>query len=263
MELLEERIRRDGVVKSEGVLKVDSFLNHQLDIDLFDAMGEEFKRLFADAPVTKILTIEASGIGIACVVARHFGVPVVFAKKAQSINLDGEMYSTRIQSFTHGRVYDVIVAKKFLGPDDHVLIIDDFLANGCALNGLIELVNEAGATVEGIGIAVEKGFQPGGADLRERGYRLESLAIVESMDPDTGKIAFRQGSVTKREASTGRAASGDLGDGAAGRACDGAAAPAAPTAPAAPPAAVASSTPASPGFAASACDPREESEAHS
>lgn len=175
MELLEERIRRDGVVKSEGVLKVDSFLNHQLDIDLFDAMGEEFKRLFADAPVTKILTIEASGIGIACVVARHFGVPVVFAKKAQSINLDGEMYSTRIQSFTHGRVYDVIVAKKFLGPDDHVLIIDDFLANGCALNGLIELVNEAGATVEGIGIAVEKGFQPGGADLRERGYRLESL----------------------------------------------------------------------------------------
>ena len=263
MELLEERIRRDGVVKSEGVLKVDSFLNHQLDIDLFDAMGEEFKRLFADAPVTKILTIEASGIGIACVVARHFGVPVVFAKKAQSINLDGEMYSTRIQSFTHGRVYDVIVAKKFLGPDDHVLIIDDFLANGCALNGLIELVNEAGATVEGIGIAVEKGFQPGGADLRERGYRLESLAIVESMDPDTGEIAFRQGSVTKREASTGRAASGDLGDGAAGRACDGAAAPAAPTAPAAPPAAVASSTPASPGFAASACDPREESEAHS
>ena len=173
------------------------------------------------------------------------------------------MYSTRIQSFTHGRVYDVIVAKKFLGPDDHVLIIDDFLANGCALNGLIELVNEAGATVEGIGIAVEKGFQPGGADLRERGYRLESLAIVESMDPDTGEIAFRQGSVTKREVPAGRAASGDLGDGAAGRACDGAAAPAAPTAPAAPPAAVASSTPASPGFAASACDPREESEAHS
>ena len=273
MELLEERIRRDGVVKSEGVLKVDSFLNHQLDIDLFDAMGEEFKRLFADAPVTKILTIEASGIGIACVVARHFGVPVVFAKKAQSINLDGEMYSTRIQSFTHGRVYDVIVAKKFLGPDDHVLIIDDFLANGCALNGLIELVNEAGATVEGIGIAVEKGFQPGGADLRERGYRLESLAIVESMDPDTGEIAFRQGSVTKREASTGRAASGDLGDGAAGRACDGAAgqacgAAAAPAVPApavvpAPPVAVASSTSASPEFAAFAGGPREEPEARS
>ena len=184
MELLEERIRRDGVVKSEGVLKVDSFLNHQLDIDLFDAMGEEFERLFADAPITKILTIEASGIGIACVVARHFGVPVVFAKKAQSINLDGEM-------FTHGRVYDVIVSKKFLNADDHVLIIDDFLANGCALNGLIELVGEAGATVEGIGIAIEKGFQPGGDDLRERGYRLESLAIVERMDPETGEIAFR------------------------------------------------------------------------
>ena len=263
MELLEERIRRDGVVKSEGVLKVDSFLNHQLDIELFDALGAEFKRLFADAPVTKILTIEASGIGIACVVARHFGVPVVFAKKAQSINLDGDMHTTRIQSFTHGRVYDVIVAKKFLGPDDHVLIIDDFLANGCALNGLIELVNEAGATVEGIGIAVEKGFQPGGADLRERGYRLESLAIVESMDPDTGEIAFRQGSVTKREVPAGRAASGDLGDGAAGRACDGAAAPAAPTAPAAPPAAVASSTSASPEFAAFAGGPREEPEAHS
>lgn len=191
MELLEERIKHDGVVKSEGVLKVDSFLNHQLDIDLFDAMGEEFKRLFADAPITKILTIEASGIGIACVVARHFGVPVVFAKKAQSINLDGEMYTTRIESFTHSRVYDVIVSKKFLGADDHVLIIDDFLANGCALNGLIELVDEAGATVEGIGIAIEKGFQPGGDDLRRRGYRLESLAIVDGMDPETGEIAFR------------------------------------------------------------------------
>ena len=189
MEQLEERIRRDGVVKSEGVLKVDSFLNHQLDIELFDAMGAEFKRLFADAPVTKILTIEASGIGIACVAARHFGVPVVFAKKAQSINLDGDMHTTRIQSFTHGHV---IVSKKFLGPDDHVLIIDDFLANGCALNGLIELVDEAGATVEGIGIAIEKGFQPGGDGLRERGYRLESLAIVDAMNPDTGEIEFRR-----------------------------------------------------------------------
>ena len=175
MEQLEERIRRDGVVKSEGVLKVDSFLNHQLDIELFDAMGAEFKRLFADAPVTKILTIEASGIGIACVAARHFGVPVVFAKKAQSINLDGDMHTTRIQSFTHGRVYDVIVSK-----------------NGCALNGLIELVDEAGATVEGIGIAIEKGFQPGGDGLRERGYRLESLAIVDAMDPVTGEIEFRR-----------------------------------------------------------------------
>lgn len=192
MQLLEERIRRDGVVKSEGVLKVDGFLNHQLDIDLFDAMGAEFKRLFADTSITKILTIEASGIGIACVAARYFSVPVVFAKKAQSINLDGEMYTTRIESFTHGRVYDVIVSKKFLTASDHVLIIDDFLANGCALKGLIELVDEAGATVEGIGIAVEKGFQPGGADLRERGYRLESLAIVDEMDPVSGEIVFRQ-----------------------------------------------------------------------
>lgn len=191
MELLEERIRRDGVVKSEGVLKVDSFLNHQLDIDLFDAMGEEFKRLFADAPITKILTIEASGIGIACVVARHFGVPVVFAKKAQSINLDGEMFTTRIESFTHGRVYDVIVSKKFLNADDHVLIIDDFLANGCALQGLLSLVQAAGATVEGVGIAVEKGFQRGGALIRAQGVRVESLAVVEAMDAETGEIVFR------------------------------------------------------------------------
>ena len=190
MELLEERIRRDGVVKSEGVLKVDSFLNHQLDIDLFDAMGEEFKRLFADAPITKILTIEASGIGIACVVARHFGVPVVFAKKTQSINLDGTMYSTRIQSFTHNRIYDVIVSTRFLGPDDHVLIIDDFLANGCALRGLLEICESAGAAVEGIGIAIEKGFQPGGDELRERGYQVESLAIVSGMNAETGEIDF-------------------------------------------------------------------------
>lgn len=192
MELLEQRIVRDGIVKSEGVLKVDGFLNHQLDIDLFNAMGVEFRRLFADAPITKILTIEASGIGIACVVAQHFGVPVVFAKKAQSINLDGDMFTTRIESFTHGRVYDVIVSKKFLNATDRVLIIDDFLANGCALNGLIELVDEAGASVEGIGIAVEKGFQQGGDDLRARGYRLESLAIVDAMDPITGEIAFRR-----------------------------------------------------------------------
>lgn len=191
MKLLEERIACDGVVKPGGVLKVDSFLNHQLDIELFDAMGAEFKRLFTDLPITKILTIEASGIGIACVVARHFGVPVVFAKKAQSINLDGDMYTTRIESFTHRRTYDVIVAKKFLAANDHVLIIDDFLANGCALNGLIELVDEAGATVEGIGIAIEKGFQPGGASLRERGYRLESLAIVEDMNAESGEIFFR------------------------------------------------------------------------
>ena len=184
MELLEQRIVRDGVVKSEGVLKVDSFLNHQ--------MGKEWKRLFADAPINKILTIEASGIGIAAVAAQHFNVPVVFAKKSQSINLDGDMYSTKIQSFTHQRIYDVIVSKKFLSADDHVLLIDDFLANGCALNGLIELVEEAGATVEGIGIAVEKGFQPGGDDLRARGYHLESLAIVQAMNPETGEIEFRR-----------------------------------------------------------------------
>ena len=192
MELLEQRIRRDGVVKSEGVLKVDSFLNHQMDINLFNEMGKEWKRLFADAPINKILTIEASGIGIAAVAAQHFGVPVVFAKKSQSINLDGDMYSTKIQSFTHQRIYDVIVSKKFLNADDHVLLIDDFLANGCALTGLIELVEEAGATVEGIGIAVEKGFQPGGDDLRARGYHLESLAIVQAMDPETGEIEFRR-----------------------------------------------------------------------
>lgn len=192
MELLEERIRRDGVVKSEGVLKVDGFLNHQMDINLFNEMGKELKRLFADAPINKILTIEASGIGIAAVVAQHFDVPVVFAKKSQSINLDGDVYSTKIQSFTHQRIYDVIVSRKFLNADDHVLLIDDFLANGCALNGLIDLVEEAGATVEGIGIAVEKGFQPGGDDLRSRGYHLESLAIVQSMNPETGEIEFRR-----------------------------------------------------------------------
>ena len=191
MELLEERIRRDGVVKSEGVLKVDGFLNHQMDINLFNEMGKELKRLFADAPINKILTIEASGIGIAAVVAQHFNVPVVFAKKSQSINLDGDVYSTKIQSFTHQRIYDVIVSKKFLNADDHVLLIDDFLANGCALNGLIDLVEEAGATVEGIGIAVEKGFQQGGDLIRSKGIQLESLAIVESMDNATGEIVFR------------------------------------------------------------------------
>ena len=191
VKLLEDRIRRDGVVKDEGVLKVDSFLNHQLDIDLLDACGAEFKRLFSDVTITKILTIEASGIGIACVVARHFGVPVVFAKKAQSINLEGDMYVTRIQSYTHGRIFDVIVSKKYIGCDDHVLIIDDFLANGCALDGLIDICQHAGAAIEGIGIAIEKGFQPGGASLRERGFRLESLAIVDNMDPATGNIVFR------------------------------------------------------------------------
>ena len=191
MKLLEERIRRDGVVKPGNVLKVDSFLNHQMDVELFNEMGKEFKRLFADRPINKILTVEASGIGIACVAAQHFNVPVVFAKKAKSINLDGEMYMTKIQSFTHQRVYDVIVAKKFLTPDDHILIIDDFLANGCAVNGLIDLINTAGAVTEGVGIAIEKGFQQGGDMIRSRGIRLESLAIIESMNPETGEIVFR------------------------------------------------------------------------
>lgn len=191
MKLLEERIRRDGTVKAGNVLKVDSFLNHQMDIDLFNEMGKEWARLFADRPVTKILTVEASGIGIACVAAQHFHVPVVFAKKTQSLNIDGEVYTTKIESFTHKRVYDVIVSKKFLSPEDHVFIIDDFLANGCALEGLIEIVQKAGATVEGIGIAVEKGFQKGGDLIRSKGVRLESLAIVESMDAETGEITFR------------------------------------------------------------------------
>ena len=167
MKLLEDKIRKDGVVKEGGVLKVDSFLNHQMDIPLFDEMGKEWKRLFADAPVNKILTIEASGIGVACIAARHFGVPVVFAKKARSVNIDGEVYSTKIESFTHKRVYDVIVSKKFLGPEDHVLIIDDFLANGKALEGLIRIVESAGAVLEGIGIAIEKGFQPGGELIQD------------------------------------------------------------------------------------------------
>lgn len=186
MELLEERIRRDGVVKSEGVLKVDGFLNHQMDINLFNEMGKELKRLFADAPINKILTIEASGIGIAAVVAQHFNVPVVFAKKSQSINLDGDVYSTKIQSFTHQRIYDVIVSKKFLNADDHVLLIDDFLANGAALEGLAKLVKDAGAELVGAGIVIEKAFQPGGDRLRAEGLRVESLARVKSMNEETG-----------------------------------------------------------------------------
>ena len=191
MKLLEERIREDGVVKEGNVLKVDSFLNHQMDIELFNEMGKEWARLFADRPVTKILTVEASGIGIACVAAQHFHVPVVFAKKTQSLNIDGEVYSTKIQSFTHKKIYDVIVSKKFIKPEDHILMIDDFLANGCALEGLLQIVEDAGATVEGIGIAVEKGFQKGGDLIREKGVRVESLAIVESMDAATGEIVFR------------------------------------------------------------------------
>ena len=192
MKLLEERIVADGEVKADGVLKVGSFLNHQLDTALLDEMGVEWARLFAGKPINKILTIEASGIGIACIAARHFNnAPVVFAKKAKSINLTGDQYMTKVQSFTHGKVFDVIVEKRLLTPQDHVLIIDDFMAMGAAMNGLLELCEQAGVTVEGIGIAIEKGFQPGGKQLRERGYQVESLAIIESMDPETGAITFR------------------------------------------------------------------------
>lgn len=192
MNFLEERIVKDGIVKEGNVLKVDSFLNHQMDIELFDQMGAEFKKRFADRPINKILTIEASGIGIACVVAQHFGVPVVFGKKTKSINIEGEMYTAEVESFTHKCKNQVIVAKKFLSEDDHVLIIDDFLANGCALQGLIQIVKAAGGTVEGIGIAIEKGFQSGGTVIRNLGYHLESLAIVDGMDASTGEITFRE-----------------------------------------------------------------------
>lgn len=191
MRLLEERIRRDGVVKSDQVLKVDSFLNHQMDIGLFRAMARQWRQDFADAPINKVLTIEASGIGIAAVVAEEFGVPAVFAKKSESINIDGTYYATSVRSFTHQRIYSVIVSTRFLGPDDHVLVIDDFMANGCAMDGLLQICDAAGATVEGVGIAIEKGFQPGGDRLRQRGIRVDSLAIVESMDPQTGDITFR------------------------------------------------------------------------
>lgn len=192
MNFLEERIVKDGIVKEGNVLKVDSFLNHQMDIDLFNQMGEEFKKRFEGKNINKIVTIEASGIGIACVVAQHFGVPVVFAKKSKSINIEGEMYIAEVESFTHKCKNQVIVSKKFLNEDDHVLVIDDFLANGCALQGLISIINQAGGTVEGIGIAIEKGFQVGGNIIRNLGYHLESLAIVEDMDAETGKITFRE-----------------------------------------------------------------------
>ncbi len=193
LKLLEDRIAKDGIVKPGNVLKVDSFLNHQMDISLFNDMGKEFKRLFNDTPINKILTIEASGIGIACVAAQYFdNVPVVFAKKSQTVNIDGEVYSTKIESFTHKRVYDVILSKKYLSSKDHVLIIDDFLANGCALNGLLDIAQKAGATVEGVGIAVEKGFQRGGELIRQKGIRVESLAIIESMDADSGNIVFKE-----------------------------------------------------------------------
>ena len=191
MKELEDRIRKDGIVREGNVLKVDNFLNHQCDVALYDHMGAEWARLFAGKRIDKILTIEASGIGIACVAATHFGgVPVVFARKTESKNLDGDQYRTNITSYTKGREYQVIVAKRFLTAGEHVLIIDDFMAMGCAMNGLLEICDEAGVIVEGIGIAIEKGFQPGGAELRARGYQVESLAVVKSMDAATGEIEF-------------------------------------------------------------------------
>ncbi len=191
MNFLEERILKDGIVKKGNVLKVDSFLNHQMDISLFEQMGEEFRRRFEQEKIEKILTIEASGIGIACIVAKYFQVPVVFAKKAKSVNLEGELYIAEVESFTHKCRNQIIVSKKYLKQGEHILIIDDFLANGCALQGLISIVNEAGATVDGIGIAIEKGFQIGGRTIRNLGYHLESLAIIDKMDDETGTITFR------------------------------------------------------------------------
>ena len=191
MNFLEQRILKDGIVKPGNVLKVDSFLNHQMDIELMEEIGREFKRRFAGKPITKILTIEASGIGIAAFVAREFGVPLLFAKKSKSINIEGDMYVAEVDSFTHKNRNQVIVSKRFLSNDDHLLIIDDFLANGCALQGLIAISNCAGATVEGLGIVIEKGFQIGGNVIRNMGYHLESLAIVESMNDVTGEIVFR------------------------------------------------------------------------
>ena len=192
MNFFEERIMKDGIVKPGNVLKVDSFINHQMDISLMEEIGREFHRRFADKKITKILTIEASGIGIACFVAKEFGVPMVFAKKSHSINIDSEVYVAEVESFTHKNKNNVIVSKKFLNQDDHLLIIDDFLANGCALQGLISISKSAGASVEGIGIVIEKGFQIGGQVIRNLGIQLESLAIVDAMDAETGTITFRE-----------------------------------------------------------------------
>lgn len=190
MQLLKDKILKDGIVKDGNVLKVDSFLNHQMDIGLFEEIGKEFRKRFENENITKILTIEASGIGIACIVARYFNVPVVFAKKSKTKNIAGDTYTSKVESFTHGRVYDIIVAKDFLKPEDNVLIIDDFLANGCALEGLAELVRVAGAKIVGAGIVIEKGFQRGGDLIRSKGIRVESLAIVEEMKA-SGEIVFR------------------------------------------------------------------------
>ncbi len=192
MNFLEERILKDGVVKPGHVLKVDSFLNHQMDIALLDEMGREFKKRFGDKTITKVLTIEASGIAIAYPVAREFGVPMVFAKKSKSLNIGNDMYTSQVESFTHKNTNQVVVSKSYLAKDDHILIIDDFLANGCALQGLIDICNQAGATVEGLGIAVEKGFQDGGKILRDAGYHLESIAIIEDMNAESGEITFRR-----------------------------------------------------------------------
>ena len=192
MNFLEERIVKDGIVRPGNVLKVDSFLNHQMDVSLMEEIGREFHRRFAQKPITKVLTIEASGIGMAVFVAKEFGVPMVFAKKSKSVNIDADTYVAQVESFTHKNTNQVIVSKKFLNSEDHVLIIDDFLANGCALKGLISIVEQAGATVEGLGIVIEKGFQDGGKIIRDMGYPLESLAIVESMDAETGNISFRR-----------------------------------------------------------------------
>ena len=192
MNCVEERILKDGVVKHGNVLKVDSFLNHQIDVKLLDEIAREFLRRFEGSTITKVLTIEASGIAIACAVARMLGVPVVFAKKSKSVNLDGESYVAEVESFTHKNTNQVIVSKKYLSENDHVLIVDDFLANGCALQGLISIVDASGAEVVGCGIVIEKGFQIGGSVIRNLGYRLESLAIVDSMDAETGTIQFRE-----------------------------------------------------------------------
>ena len=189
MKALEERILKDGQVRPGNILKVDNFLNHQIDIQFMNEIGKEFKRVFAEKNVTKIMTIEASGIAIAAITAQYFNVPVVFAKKAQSINLDGSLYTTKVKSYTHQKTYDVILSKKFLSPDDHVLIVDDFLANGCAVEGLIDIIQTAGATLEGVGIVIEKGFQVGGKELRARGINVRSLAIIESMSDDS--LEFR------------------------------------------------------------------------
>lgn len=192
MELLKERIRKDGVLKPGNVLKVDNFLNHQMDIKLMNEIGKEFKRRFEGEQIDKILTIEASGIGIAAIVAQYFDCNMVFAKKSKSINLDGDMLTAKIESFTHKRVYDVIVSKKFISPGEKILVIDDFMANGCAARGLCKLIVDAGAEIVGIGIVIEKGFQSGGQDLRDQGFRVESLAIVDGMDDEAGTIQFRE-----------------------------------------------------------------------